>query len=78
MSYLLHLGRETPHAYRIDEGVEAILGVFAEPQRCDRVAAMIRDSAGGEIGDGFFRELVAEGILVPWSGQDEVCAELRH
>ena len=83
MSYLLHLGRETPHAYRIDEGVEAILGVFAEPQRCDRVAAMIRDSAGGEIGDGFFRELVAEGILVPWTGHAaaehaEVAAERRH
>ncbi len=68
MSYLLHLGRETPHAYRIDAGVEAILGVFAQPQRCDRVAAMIHERAGGaEIGDGFFRELVAEGILVPWS-----------
>ncbi len=83
MSYLLHLGRETPHAYRIDEGVEAILCLFAEPQRCDRVAAMIRDSAGSEIGDGFFRELVAEGILVPWTGHAaaehaEVAAERRH
>lgn len=79
MSYLLHLGRETPHAYRIDEGVEAILGVFAQPQRCDRVAAMIRDSAGGaEVGDGFFRELVAEGILVPWSGQGEAATEPLH
>ncbi len=65
-SYLLHLGRKSPEAWRIDEGLEAILGVFAEPQRCDAVAAMLREATGDDgVDEGFFRELVGAGILVP-------------
>jgi hypothetical protein len=65
-SYLLHLGRSVPEAWRIDEGLEAILGVFAEPQRCDAVAAMLREATGDDgVDEAFFRELVGAGILVP-------------
>ncbi len=65
ITYLLHLGRSQPTAYQIDEGVEAILGVFAEPQCCDAVAEMIRDSTGGTAVDPeFFRQLISAGILV--------------
>ncbi len=64
--YMLHLGRRPPEAYRIDEGVEAILSVFVQPQRCDAVAAAIRDQAeGAEIGAEFFHSLIRSGILVP-------------
>lgn len=73
-TYLLHLGRSAPEAYRIDEDLRALLDVFASPQRCDEVLAMIR--ADGETGGGHgdrhevFRGLVDAGILVPSSVQD--------
>ena len=64
--YLLQLDERQPKAFRIDEGVEAILGVFAQPQRCDHVAEMIRANTGGAAVEmTFFRDLVSAGILVP-------------
>lgn len=66
VNYLLHLGHDAPEAWRLDEGLEALLGVFATPQRCDAVAAMLRDEAGDDgAGEVFLRELVGAGILVP-------------
>jgi radical SAM superfamily enzyme YgiQ (UPF0313 family) len=64
--YLLQLDERQPKAFRINEGVEAILGVFQQPQRCDHVAEMIRANTGGAAVEmSFFRELVSAGILVP-------------
>lgn len=69
-SYLLHRGRARPEVWRIDEGLETILGLFARPQRCASVARMLRESAGVDgIDDAFFRDLVGHGILVPAPGR---------
>lgn len=48
----------------IDPGVEAILGLFAEPRSCAEVMLALRDAAGDADITPFFEELARTGILV--------------
>jgi hypothetical protein len=63
--YVVETAGPSSKSYRIDPGVEAILGMFEEPRSCREVIHTIREITGGaDVGHDFFEELVRAGILV--------------
>ncbi|MDC8012652.1 B12-binding domain-containing radical SAM protein [Tahibacter soli] len=61
VTYLVRAGAERAAAYRVDDGVAAIVGLFDEPRRCADVARAL----DADIAPAFFERLVALGILAP-------------
>jgi len=63
--YLVKQARPASKSYRIDPGVEAILGLFEQPRTCKDGVRVIREATGlRSLGYGFFEDLVRAGILV--------------
>jgi radical SAM superfamily enzyme YgiQ (UPF0313 family) len=63
--YLMSVSGGTATAYRIDLGVEVMLGFFAEPRSCTEVTDLLQEIDGvPRIDASYFAPLVNAGILV--------------
>jgi radical SAM superfamily enzyme YgiQ (UPF0313 family) len=63
--YLMSVAGGAAEGYRIDPGVEVMLGLFEHPRSCSEVAELLREIGGvPRIGASYFEPLVDAGILV--------------
>jgi hypothetical protein len=64
-TYVVSATAENTINYRIDPGLEAMLGFFSEPHTCTEVTALIRELTGVcQLDGSYFAPLVNAGILV--------------
>lgn len=63
--YLVRVSGEASTHYRIDPGVEALLGLFEQPRTCREVTDLVCEATGlPALKTSVFEDLVREGILV--------------
>jgi hypothetical protein len=62
--YLMSVSGWTITGCQIDPGVEAMLGLFAEPRSCSEVTGLLNEIGLPRIDAGYFAPLVNSGILV--------------
>jgi hypothetical protein len=66
--YLMSVSGWTMTGYRIDPGVEAILGLFVSPRSCEEVTRLLNEITDfPRIDASYFEPLVNSGILVAGS-----------
>lgn len=63
--YLMRISGGVAESYRIDPGVEVLLGFFAEPRSCNEVARLVHQISGvPRIDASYFEPLIEARILV--------------
>lgn len=63
--YLLKVSRGASNLYRINHGIEAILGLFKQPRTCTEVADLVCAATGlPQLQTSFLEDLVRSGIIV--------------
>ena len=64
-TYLVSVTEESKINYRIDSGLEAMLGCFVQPHTCAEVTSLIREVTGvAQMDASYFAPLVEAGVLV--------------